>query len=34
VSQAAFEFLGSKRDDIKIIITKNCIDEPGRFETM
>jgi len=34
VSQAAFEFLGSKQDNIKIIITKKCIDEPGRFETM
>ena len=34
VSQAAFEFLGSKQDNIKLIITKKCIDEPGRFETM
>ena len=34
VSQAAFEYLGNKHDDVKILITKNCIDEPGKFETM
>ena len=34
VSQAAFEYLGNKNDDVKILITKNCIDEPGKFETM